>query len=65
MASRHLKSDRFFIEDFTPRVYTPEGMRWIAAEQAAAGAEEGERFRVRHGRGPEENANVDRRCGCA
>jgi len=30
MASRRLKSDRFFTEDFTPRVYTPEGMRWIA-----------------------------------
>jgi hypothetical protein len=29
MASRRLKSDRFFTEDYTPRVYTPEGMRWI------------------------------------
>ena len=30
MASRRLKSDRFFTIDFTPEVYTPEGMRWIA-----------------------------------
>jgi hypothetical protein len=30
MASRRLKSDRFFTTDFTPQVYTPEGMRWIA-----------------------------------
>src|SRR5690606_38029141 len=29
MASRRLKSDRFFTTDFTPRVYTPEGMAWI------------------------------------
>ena len=29
MASRRLKSDRFFTTDFTPAVYTPEGMRWI------------------------------------
>jgi hypothetical protein len=31
MASRRLKSDRFFTTDFTPRVYTPEGMAWIEA----------------------------------
>ena len=30
MASRRLKSDRFYTVDFTPRVYTPEGMAWIA-----------------------------------
>ncbi len=30
MASRRLKSDRFFTDDFTPEVYTPTGMRWIA-----------------------------------
>jgi hypothetical protein len=29
MASRRLKSDRFFTTDFTPEVYTPEGMAWI------------------------------------
>jgi hypothetical protein len=29
MASRRLKSDRFFAEDFTPEVYTPQGMQWI------------------------------------
>lgn len=29
MASRRLKSDRFFTTDYTPAVYTPEGMRWI------------------------------------
>jgi hypothetical protein len=30
MASRRLKSDRFFASDFTPRVYTPAGMEWIS-----------------------------------
>ena len=30
MASRRLKSDRFFAADFTPRVYTPAGMAWIS-----------------------------------
>jgi hypothetical protein len=29
MASRRLKSDRFYTVDFTPRVYTPEGMAWL------------------------------------
>ena len=29
MASRRLKSDPFFTDDFRPEVYTPEGMRWI------------------------------------
>jgi len=29
MASRRLKSDRFFTTDFTDAVYTPLGMRWI------------------------------------
>ncbi|WKG03215.1 peroxidase family protein [Mycolicibacterium sp. HK-90] len=29
MATRRLKSDRFYTVDFTPRVYTPEGMDWI------------------------------------
>lgn len=29
MASRRLKSDRFFTDDFTPQVYTPLGMEWI------------------------------------
>jgi hypothetical protein len=29
MASRRLKSDRFFGRDYTPEVYTPEGMDWI------------------------------------
>jgi hypothetical protein len=29
MASRRLKSDRFFTNDYTPEVYTPEGMRWV------------------------------------
>ena len=29
MASRRLKSDRFFTVDFTPEMYTPEGMDWI------------------------------------
>ena len=30
MATRRLKSDRFFTTDFTPEVYTPIGMDWIA-----------------------------------
>jgi hypothetical protein len=29
MASRRLNSDRFFTVDFTPKVYTPEGLQWI------------------------------------
>lgn len=29
MASRRLKSDRFYTSDFTPEVYTPVGMDWI------------------------------------
>ena len=30
MASRRLKSDRFFTDDYTPEVYTPVGVDWIA-----------------------------------
>jgi hypothetical protein len=30
MASRRLNSDRFLTTDFTPAVYTPEGLQWIA-----------------------------------
>jgi hypothetical protein len=29
MASRRLKSDRYFTTDFTPEVYSPAGMDWI------------------------------------
>jgi hypothetical protein len=29
MATRRLKSDRFFTYDYRPEVYTPEGLRWI------------------------------------
>ena len=29
MASRRLKSDRFFGPDYTPEVYTPAGIDWI------------------------------------
>jgi hypothetical protein len=29
MASRRLKSDRFFGNDYTPDVYTPAGIDWI------------------------------------
>ncbi len=36
MASRRLKSDRFFTEDYNSRVYTPEGMRWIAENDMSA-----------------------------
>ena len=30
MASRRLKSDRFYTRDFTPDVYTPAGFAWVA-----------------------------------
>jgi heme peroxidase len=30
MASRRLKSDRFYTYDFRPEVYSQEGMQWIA-----------------------------------
>jgi hypothetical protein len=29
MASRRLKSDRFFTDDYSPDVYTPEGLEWV------------------------------------
>jgi hypothetical protein len=29
MASRRLKSDRFFTNDYSPEVYTPEGLDWV------------------------------------
>jgi hypothetical protein len=29
MASRRLKSDRFFTNDYSPDVYTPEGVDWV------------------------------------
>jgi hypothetical protein len=29
MASRRLKSDRFFTDDFRPEIYTPAGIAWI------------------------------------
>jgi hypothetical protein len=29
LASRRLKSDRFFTEDFRPEVYTPAGFEWV------------------------------------
>jgi hypothetical protein len=29
MASRRLKSDRFFTNDYSPEVYTPEGLQWV------------------------------------
>ena len=32
MASRRLKSDRFYTYDYRPEVYTPEGIRWIENE---------------------------------
>jgi hypothetical protein len=31
VASQRLRSDRFFTRDYTPEVYTPGGMEWIAA----------------------------------
>lgn len=29
MASRRLKSDRFFTDDYRPEIYTPEGLAWV------------------------------------
>lgn len=29
MASRRLKSDRFFSIDYRPEIYTPAGLKWI------------------------------------
>jgi hypothetical protein len=29
MASRRLKSDRFIAKDFTPELYTREGIEWV------------------------------------
>lgn len=31
MATRRIQADRFYTDDFTPEVYTPEGMAWIEA----------------------------------
>jgi len=31
MASRRLKSDRFFTQDYTPEIYTQVGLDWVAA----------------------------------
>ena len=33
MASRRLKSDRFFTRDYTAEVYTQEGLDWIATRR--------------------------------
>jgi len=30
MASRRIQSDRFYTKDFTPEVYTPEGLEWVS-----------------------------------
>ena len=35
MASRRLKSDRFFTNDYGPAMYTPEGIEWIRANGMA------------------------------
>jgi hypothetical protein len=35
MASRRLKSDRFFTRDFTPEIYTPEGLEWVQSSTMA------------------------------
>jgi hypothetical protein len=36
MASRRLKSDRFFTDDFRPEVYTPFGIDWLNNETMAS-----------------------------
>ncbi len=35
MASRRLKSDRFFTNDYNPDVYTPEGIEWVESNTMA------------------------------
>jgi hypothetical protein len=30
MASRRLKSDRFFTTDYTPEIYTQTGLDWVS-----------------------------------
>jgi hypothetical protein len=35
MATRRLKSDRFFTVDYRPEVYTPTGMRWVEGNTLA------------------------------
>ena len=36
MASRRLKSDRFYTRDFRPEVYTPAGFAWVADNDLAS-----------------------------
>jgi hypothetical protein len=36
MASRRLKSDRFFTNDFRPEIYTPLGMDWIQSNNMSS-----------------------------
>jgi hypothetical protein len=36
MASRRLKSDRFFTSDYTPAMYTPEGIDWVESNGLAS-----------------------------
>ena len=36
MASRRLKSDRFFTDDYRPEVYTPEGIAWVKSNGFAS-----------------------------
>jgi Animal haem peroxidase len=35
MASRRLRSDRFFTNDYSPEVYTPEGLAWVEGSTMA------------------------------
>ncbi len=35
MASRRLRSDRFFTNDYSPEVYTPEGIQWVEGNSMA------------------------------
>ena len=48
MASRRLKSDPFFTDDYRPEVYSAEGMRWI--EDASMAAVVGRHFPELRGR---------------
>jgi hypothetical protein len=35
MASRRLKSDRFFTNDYSPEMYTPQGLEWVESNLMA------------------------------
>src|SRR5262249_27032612 len=64
MASRRLKSDRFFGPDYTPDVYTPAGMQWIEDTSMIDGLA-GHYPALRRGMRGTDNAFSARRCARA